>query len=454
MTATTGSKSPSSPSSPQPRRSRFQLSSTSSKRRRRSWSPRSPSPSSGQRSRSRSWSPAFSSFKTEEAKTLYMFFSFVGSPIAYGLYAINVPSPILPLPPLQPCNQLSELNKTIYPILELRERDYAESMCCVELESKLYLLGGMLRGPPPDPLHWNDPHMFTFPTDVFVLDLATISTNTDATARQESELLRKGTAMNAGKALPYAFVAYRKIYALGTARWVNLPLFEVFDLDSNNWSLLLDHPIRGNISSHALVEKKVFLVTMDGNVYSYDLDTFEWVNFSSYSTGHCPFYGRGEIVEDTIYAIYSNTVAAIRLTCGSKPELRAKGVFERVALMSRSSDAGEVIGSRLQANAGCANLIHLGNRIFCYVLPVSRSHPEIPQCTHMTDDENLDVSMIIFEALKEMYAGSSSGIDMTFFQSKLIRSAQYVARSKGGACLGDNVLLCCGMISTNAREVQ
>ncbi|KAH7858381.1 hypothetical protein Vadar_023198 [Vaccinium darrowii] len=469
MAATTGSKSPSSPSSPPPRRSRsrFQFSSTSSQRRRRSWSPRSPSPSSGQRSRSRSWSPSFKLPTTpstslsnatvvtmEEAKTLYMFFWFTNSPIAYGLYAINMPNPTLPLPPLQPCNQLSDLNKTIYPILELRAEDYPERMCCVELESKLYLLGGICRGPLSNPLDRYNDDLYTFPTDVFVLNLASISTNTHTTTRQPSELLRKGTAMNAGKVYPYAFVAHRKIYALGTARWVDLPQFEVFDLESNNWSLLPNHPIRNILSSHALVDKKVFLATRDGDVFSYDLDTSVWVNLSSYSMGRCPFYGRGEFVEDTIYAIYSKTVTAIRPTCGSKHELRAKGVFERVALMSRSSGAGEVIGTRLQTHAGCPYLIHLGNRIFCYVLPVGRSDPKFPQSMHSTDDENLDVSIITFEALQEIYVGSSSGEPTTFFQTKLIRNAQYVARSKGGACLGSNLPLCCCMISTIGTKLQ
>ncbi|KAH7848387.1 hypothetical protein Vadar_002193 [Vaccinium darrowii] len=135
---------------------------------------------------------------------------------------------------------------------------------------------------------------------------------------------------------------------------------------------------------------------------------------SSYRTGHRRFYGRGEFVEDTIYAIYSNTVTVIRPTCGSKPELRTKGEFERVALMSTSSGAD----------------------------------PKFPQSMHSTDDENLDVSIITFEALQEMYMGSfPSGDETTFFRAKLIRSAQYVARSKGGACLGRNLLLRYCMIS-------
>lgn len=96
-------------------------------------------------------------------------------------------------------------------------------MCCVELESNLYLFGGLSYGPLGKPYNGDNHGLYTFPTDVFVLDLAAISINIRVV---------KGTPMNGGKASPHAFAAYGKIYALGIGTWSNLvPKFEVFNVD-------------------------------------------------------------------------------------------------------------------------------------------------------------------------------------------------------------------------------
>ncbi|GMP82071.1 hypothetical protein CsSME_00036538 [Camellia sinensis var. sinensis] len=475
MTRTTGSGSPPSSSSAPLRRSRsrFRQSSSSLQRRQRSWSPRSASssPSGGRRSRSRSWSPVASSSRppivplpisseattaaVEETKALYMFFIYSSGPINYCLYAINMPNLVLPLPPLQPCNQFRELEKTIYPILEFPFGEYPEFMCCIELDMKLYFFGGRLscraerqRSKGKD---WdlND----TYPPDVHVLDTTTISTNTIVTSNRPSELLRKGTAMICGKPNPYAFVAHKKIYAIATGmrfdyKSMNLSRFEVFDLDSNKWSILPDPPTNKKLIGHALVDRRVFILTLENEIFSFNVDTCVWVRFSKYRRVLSYFDRSAVFVEDTLYSIYNYTVAAFGPTSESEPEAKAKGLFDRMALLS--SDVGDAIEHNLQVTCPSAYLVHLGNRIFYYVSTGSLPDPKIPDHLYSEDTERRKISIITFEVLRETYTESSNEGDKTFVQSKLLRTAEFVARSKCGAIVDIGFLLGCFLISTSA----
>ncbi|KAL7171443.1 hypothetical protein ACSBR2_036154 [Camellia fascicularis] len=155
-------------------------------------------------------------------------------------------------------------------------------MRCVQLDMKLYFFGGRLSFRQPSKgkdWDWDWDLNDTYPPDVHVLDTTTISTtNTIATSNRPSELLTKGTAMNCGKPNPYSFVAYKKIYAFATSmpfnyKLMNLSRFEVFDLDSNKWSILPDPPMKKKLTGHALVDTRVFILTWDNEIFSFNVDT-------------------------------------------------------------------------------------------------------------------------------------------------------------------------------------
>ncbi|KAI7997658.1 hypothetical protein LOK49_LG10G01791 [Camellia lanceoleosa] len=204
--------------------------------------------------------------------------------------------------------------------------------------------------------------------------------------------------MICGKPNPYAFVAHKKIYAIATSMWfdyklMNLSRFEVFDLDSNKWSILPEPPMN-----------KI-------------------------------------LTEDTLYAIYNYTLAAFRPTSESEPEAKAKGLFDRMALLS--SDVGDAIEDNLRVKCPSAYLVHLGNRIFYYVSTGSLPDPKIPDHLYHGDTEKRKIRIITFEVLRETYTESSNEGDKTFVQSKLLRTAQFVARSKCGAVIDIGFLLGC-----------
>ncbi|XP_028111522.1 uncharacterized protein LOC114309856 [Camellia sinensis] len=207
-------------------------------------------------------------------KSLYMFFMHSLGPIQYSLYTINMPNPLLPLPPLQPpsnhqSTELESEKTIIHLILEFPVGQYPEFICHVELDMKLYFFGGQLRSSQQQPSKGNKDWDLndTYPPNVHVLDTITI---TIATSNHPSELLTKGTAMINGKPNPFAFVAY-KIYAFATSmpfnyKLMNLSRFEVFDLDSNKWSILPDPPMKKKLTGHALVDTRVFIRTWDNEI--------------------------------------------------------------------------------------------------------------------------------------------------------------------------------------------
>ncbi|GMP82061.1 hypothetical protein CsSME_00036532 [Camellia sinensis var. sinensis] len=172
-----------------------------------------------------------------------------------------------------------------------------------------------------------------------------------------------------------------------------------------------------------------------------------WVRFSK----HCrvlPYFDRSaEFVEDTLYSIYNYTVAAFGPTSESKPEAKAKGLFDRMALLS--SDVGDAIEDNLGVKCPLAYLVHLGNRIFYYVSTGSLPDPKNPDHLYFGDTEKRKISIITFEVLRETYTESSNEGNKTFVQSKLLRTAQFVARSKCGAIADSGFLLGCFLISTS-----
>ncbi|GMP85159.1 hypothetical protein CsSME_00038432 [Camellia sinensis var. sinensis] len=192
-------------------------------------------------------------------------------------------------------------------------------------------------------------------------------------------------------------VAHKKIYAIATSmrfdyKLMNLSRFEVFDLDSNKWSCLI-------------LNKKLTCV---------------WVRFSKYCR-FLPYFDRSAVfVEDTLYSIYNYTLAAFRPTSESEPEAKAKGLFDRLGLLS--SDVGDAIEDNLRVKCPSAYLVHLGNRIFYYVSTGSLPDPKIPDHLYYGDTEKRKISIITFEVLRETCTESSNEGDKTFVQSKLLRT--------------------------------
>lgn len=99
--------------------------------------------------------------------------------------------------------------------------------------------------------------------------------------------------MNTGKPVPYyGFVACRRIYVIlgHSPRQKGLSRFEFFDPDTNQWSILPDPPMNSTVGGHAVVDRKVFMVTSDQYV--------EWVSFLTYNLPP-RFTRRAEFVGDT-----------------------------------------------------------------------------------------------------------------------------------------------------------
>ncbi|KAH7857782.1 hypothetical protein Vadar_016420 [Vaccinium darrowii] len=274
-------------------------------------------------------------------------------------------------------------------------------MCCVELESKLYFLGGIPHRDQKGPLS----------RDVYVLDVATAA----ACARSSScsnqkgpseELLKKGTPMNTGKPFPYMFVAYGRIFVIDGRSFYRdymdekLSWFEVFDPDTNQWLTMPDPPIYVRLIGHAVVDKKVFLVGMDDSVFYFNLDTGLWVTSSKYSRRpHSPFYGRAEFVQDTLYACHRRTIVAFDGLCSSEAhhDDKPERLFYRKAFLGPEMKEALYDG-KYYAPHSSPYLVPYGNRTFCYVLASSLPDPNNP--IYLKDSERFHIRLTVFQALK------------------------------------------------------
>nr|POF05641.1 hypothetical protein CFP56_28882 [Quercus suber] len=163
--------------------------------------------------------------------------------------------------------------RPLFPILQLKTGKYADEMCCVQLGSMLYFLGG-------ENLDIDDPYIDEdvkkelavrdlFPKDVYCFER---------------------TVMNCGKASPLAFVADEKIYVIGSSRWdsdENFAYFEMFDPKVDNWIILPNPPpLIRNVNTiwvgHVVVGRKALITALlpheTERLYCFDLDTHKWAN--------------------------------------------------------------------------------------------------------------------------------------------------------------------------------
>ena len=126
----------------------------------------------------------------------------------YSLYEVDIP--ILLLPPPSKAIQEDKIrdSRLLSPILQLKTDKYGDGMCCVQLGSMLYFLGGEM--------NIKNSYIYedvkkeldvrdVFPKDIYYFELANDHNYSE---------LKAGTGMNSVKARPLAFVANKKIYVM------------------------------------------------------------------------------------------------------------------------------------------------------------------------------------------------------------------------------------------------
>lgn len=139
-----------------------------------------------------------------------------------------------------------------------------------------------------------------------------------------------------------------------------------------------------------------------------------------------------------MYASHYNTIAAFGPT---EPVTEAiKGLFDHVAILIPELDDVLV---RLPTTEPSSFLVHLGNRIFCFVFAGALRDPDHPNEKFVSDTERLGVSLTVFRALKDTYSKSYGADEITYFRAEFLRSAHFVATSIRGARADQAILYDC-----------
>ncbi|KAF3954447.1 hypothetical protein CMV_020209 [Castanea mollissima] len=364
----------------------------------------------------------------------------------YSLYEVDVPIP-LPSPPSKAVQDDRISNpKSLSPILQLKTGKYTDGMCCVQLGSILYFLGGEMNIDNPyidedvkKELKNVEPDVL--PKVVYIFDLAI-----DREVKDNDDLLTS-TPMNYGKASPLAFVADEKIYVIGSTirdLEVNrIPYFEMFDPKVDKWFVLKDPP-EINVNTiwvgHAVVGRKALLVgwrQKKKHLYCFDLDTSEWASISipNYAGN---FSGNTEFVGNTFYGCYYDTVAAIAPLVGEeKDELKEEEeeqeeaeekdfqqMFKHHRLLQVSEDLGmDAIFNVPRQVQYSSSLLHLGKMYFCYVRTGMPPHPNPILANDLVigDDKKRFISIVVFQAIGKTCDSR--------FLAKFLHSEHYVVDS-------------------------
>ena len=403
-----------------------------------------------------------------EYKQVFLFFCHAYSPVMYTLYKIDIER-FLPRPPTKAAQELEIRNPSpLFPILQFKTGEYPEQMCCVQLGSNLYFLGGefYINNPYIDEnvrMELKSVKRDVFPREVYYFNLAD--------RKYSRSLLFPAKPMNSGKASPQAFVADEKIYVVGSSIETNISdrselkhldlksfaYFEVYDPVAVKWKVLPDPPIR-NVNTrwvgHAVVGRNALLVAWQQGkerIHCFDLDTHQWTKYVSLPSYPGSFSGRAEFVEDTLYGCYENTVAAIAPLAEEEEEIeeeeeleeeeeteekgeteelqQAKSLFKHATLLKHhrlhlvseemGMDAIFNVPPQLQSSS---SLLHLGSRYFCYVKTGMPPHPIHGNDHAILDDKRRFISIVIFQALRETYKQDSTRL----FRAKFLHSAHYV----------------------------
>lgn len=361
--------------------------------------------------------------ETDEKKSVYMFLLHVYGPNIYSLYAVEVPPEIHDDDRIL-CPIRKPDPEALSPILEFPRKKYPWSMCCVQLDSKLYFFGGELE-------EREGLIGSIYPPDVHVFDPAATEVDTTSNIAAASEtttklLLREAPKMCTGKFIPMAFVVERRIFVVSGLKHNNktggnLSRFEVFDPDacggSGEWTRLEDPPFSCRLNGHAVVHRMVFILTGDDQVYSYDLDSYQWLKVARDISMYKKFQGEAELVEGTYYACTLMRVTCFRLNASSSssssPRLK---LFSHLAHVSPDVIRRDFPTLRAFPSA---SLTHMGKKRFCYVMAANAA---LPTCSDVEDPERCYLSLTMFEAFEDTYSEGHH----TFFRAEFLRSALFI----------------------------
>ncbi|KAH7841777.1 hypothetical protein Vadar_034249 [Vaccinium darrowii] len=294
--------------------------------------------------------------EAEEKKTVNRFLLHVHGPNIHSLYAVEIPPEILL--PLDDDDRLGRPIKKpdpepLSPILEFPRKQYPRSLCCVQLDSKLYFLGGELK-------EREGLVGSIYPPDVHVFDPT------------KKLSLREAPKMSTGKFSPMAFVVERMIFVVSGLKHSKtgekLDRFEVFDPDarggSGEWIQLEDPPFSCRLTGHAVVRRKAFILTGDDELYSFDLDSYQWLKVARDISIYCKFQGEVELVEDTCYACSLMQVTSFSPIAGSSSSSSPRvKLFNHLAHVSPGVIRRDFPAVRAFPSA---SLTHMGKKRFCY----------------------------------------------------------------------------------------
>ncbi|KAK2995559.1 hypothetical protein RJ640_014956 [Escallonia rubra] len=341
----------------------------------------------------------------ENRKLLFFYFMYSHGPMHHALYAIDMPNPI-PFPPNNPQDELKNA-KDIYPIMEFPAYEYPAGQCCVELDNKLYFLGGQLFCEWRDENHCLNSKVSDacYPDSVYTLDISSITA--DTFCNHPSQLLKPAPPMASGKPQCYAFAAYGKIYALAGSSFVirgSTSRFEEFDPVKNEWKCL---PIPSStwrvcMIGHAVVGRKVFLSSLSSDIYAYDLDTGLWSQLANHRALAYNFSSTAVFVDDVLYAwMYRTPVAFSKAKTKSESNMEEDEnedfqLFDQRIFISSEMEAK--LRARLPVIHPSVALAHLGDNMLCLVRtgspvavepePGTRIDPSM-----LEDDERRNISI-------------------------------------------------------------
>ena len=225
--------------------------------------------------------------------------------ISNSFYAIDIPNPPFPPPPLPSHTtkkgRVIQINpipqdEPLSPILTFDAMTYPHGMRCVKFCSKFYFLGGQYIAADGEEAPLHD----IFPPNVYIYDPILQS-------------LQPGVPMTTGKPNPLLFVVDHKLYVLGSLpihdhdHFSHRPIplsrvdeldsgikhFEVFDISTGRWTALKDPPkldLFHRWTRCAVVKRKVFILgspsrslgplSRSPQLVLFNLDTQEWTKLS------------------------------------------------------------------------------------------------------------------------------------------------------------------------------
>ncbi|KAK2979434.1 hypothetical protein RJ640_028992 [Escallonia rubra] len=397
----------------------------------------------------------------ENRKLLFFYFMYSHGPMHHALYAVDMPNPI-PFPPNNPEDELKNA-KDIYPIMEFPAYEYPAGQCCVELDNKLYFLGGQLFCEWRDENHWLNSKVSDacYPDSVYTLDISSITA--DTVCNHPSQLLKPAPPMASGKPKCYAFAAYGKIYALAGSGFVirgSISRFEEFDPVKNEWKCLPtpSSTWRVRMIGHAVVGRKVFLSSLSSGMYAYDLDTGLWSQLAKYRALDYNFRSTAVFVDDVLYAwMYGTPVAFSKAKTKSESNMEEDEnedfqLFDQRLFISSEMEAK--LRARLPAIHPSVALAHLGDNMLCLVRtgspvavepePGTRIDPSM-----LVDDERRNISIHVFEPfIGDTYVDD----ELTYYRAEFLHSAHFVARARGDFS-SDGVIMTCHFVSSSAPKI-